>query len=764
MPSALVKCYGLEVTLSTRHRHFAAVLLFFFLFLTACNPRGPAGAGSKSASGASIRAVPVSDDGFAAAVHRLLRDGKGSPDRLGLLAGVMARQFGHASERFAAGQQEGGIASMTGAFLLARTGEYQVELVAGAEPALASAISVVAPRGDEGRAVAFMTMRNSLLPPNAPTRRDNEEHLAALRTWMRDTRKRGGLEALGSEQRVQTIRFIVEPTAETMTAARDATVRWIEQAIRSNEGRRTGAIRPRREELIEEFRAVRSGAESLVELYLRNGDAVGAFGEIERTAARKVTPPSLYDRLERAANGGDAAAWRDLLAWLWSPERKDSLGPPGSEGDTELSVDPNLLKAALFGTAVEAYRLDPTASDVSVALATLLLQYGLPEAAPLVLADGTVTRPTAAILSRALGIVLQSILREEAADDVKTARRVYAACDPLLSLAAKPEWRGKVEPGVARLRLAMGSIETRAGNLAAAKPLLESSIFFEPSVEALVTLAAIERQAGKPDAALVQLSRALATPEAKQNPLSAGEAQLNIYEVHKDMGAADKAKAALVSALTVTLEARKRANNAVTKGHAERLLARVLFRFSDAAGAARATERAFVAAGQDKRELSATVLEAAQRAFLRKDVAAARAAVNRGLAGELPDDDLVYAALWLLFTERDAKARSDGTATRALASIKDDGRWPSRLAAWGLGRTKEADLHAAARTMGQKTEAAFYTALSHKIAGDGAADKALAEVAKSPAIDLVEVQLARDLLLGPARFTNGPMPTGISIP
>jgi tetratricopeptide (TPR) repeat protein len=367
-------------------------------------------------------------------------------------------------------------------------------------------------------------------------------------------------------------------------------------------------------------------------------------------------------------------------------------------------------------------------------------------------------------LSRSLALVLETIRAEDGADDSATARRVYANAEPLLTLAARPEWRGKVEPSAARLRLAMGTIELRAGNLAAAKPLLEGSVALDPSVDAHVYLAGIERQAGKPEAALAQLTRALSSPEAKQNPLSAADTHLNIFEVQKDIGATDKANAALASALGLTLEARKRASNTVTKGHAERLLARVLFRFSDTAGAARATERAFVAAGQDKRELAATVLDAAQRAFLRKDLAAARAAVNRGLAGELADDDLVYAALWLLFTEKDAKARSDGTAARALASIKDDGRWSSRLSLWGLGRLKDADLVAAARTVGQKTEASFYTALGRKVAGDGAADKALAEVAKSPAIDLIEVQLARDLLAGPSRFSNGPTPPGVAIP
>src|SRR5450432_334380 len=126
--------------------------------------------------------------------------------------------------------------------------------------------------------------------------------------------------------------------------------------------------------------------------------------------------------------------------------------------------------------------------------------------------------------------------------------------------------------------------------------------------------------------------RALGTEEAKQNPLSAGEAELDVFEIQKDLGATDKAKLALSSALSATLDARQRAANPASKGHAERLLARILFRFSDLAGASRATERAFVAAGQDKQELAATVLDAAQRAFLKKDVTAARAAVNRGLA------------------------------------------------------------------------------------------------------------------------------------
>jgi tetratricopeptide (TPR) repeat protein len=712
-----------------------------------------------------VHPVAVSDEEFAASVHRLLRDSRTTPDRLGLLAGVVSRQLTHSGERFATGQQERGLASLGGAFYLVRTGEFRNEMLSGGGPALSSAISLVAPRGDEGRAVALLSMQSSLIAPGTPARRDNDEHLAALRTWMKDTRKSGSLESLGAEQRIQALRSMVEPTAESLSTAREATVRWIDQSLRMSEDRKNGALRPRREDALEAFRAFRSGAESLAALYLRHGDAAGALADLNRTASvDKITPPSLRMRLENVANGGGARAWRDLLGWLWSPERKDSPNPAGTEGDPEFNIDPNLLRGAIFGTAVEAYRLDPRSSDVSFALATMLVQLGMPEAAPPVLADAVLPQSPPDLVSGALGLVLKAIQNEEEADDIATARRIYAAAEPLITIAAKPEYKGKLAPGVPQLRLAMGILETRAGNLAAARPLLESSASTDPTVEALVTLAAIDRQAGKTDAALAQLARALSTPEAKQNPLSAGEAHLNVFEIQKDIGASDKAKAALASALGATLDARKRASSPMAKGHSERLLARVLFRFSDSAGAARATERAFLLAGQDKHELAATVLEAAQRAFLKKDVAGARAAIGRGLSAELDDDDLVYGALWLLFTEKDAKARPDGTATRALASIRDDGRWPSRLAQWGLGKIKDADLLAAARTTSQKTEAAFYTALAKRIAGENTADSALAEVAKSSAIDLVEVQLARELLSGPSRFANGPVPTGVTIP
>ena len=200
-------------------------------------------------------------------------------------------------------------------------------MLTGAEPALSSAIAVIAPRGDEARAVALLAMQNGLVAPNSPARRDNDEHMAALRTWMRDIRRENGLAAAGDEQRVQATRSLVEPTAESLRAAREATVQWIDRALRMKDDGR-GLPRAHAARTRSKPSASFSGAETLAALYLRHGDAAGALTEIERTP-RLARSPRL--RCTSASTALPTAATPRLGAssWLgcWSPERKDSPGP-----------------------------------------------------------------------------------------------------------------------------------------------------------------------------------------------------------------------------------------------------------------------------------------------------------------------------------------------------------------------------------------------------------------------------------------------------
>src|SRR6185436_7608224 len=139
------------------------------------------------------------------------------------------------------------------------------------------------------------------------------------------------------------------------------------------------------------------------------------------------------------------------------------------------------------------------------------------------------------------------------------------------------------------------------------------------------------------------------------------------------------------------------------------LLGHVLGGFGDGTASAKVMDRAMEIAGEDRLALSSTVLDAIGHAFVRKDLAAARAALRKGLDAGIRDEDLVYGGLCVQFLEREQKAASDGTAEQALRRATTRGAWTGKLAAWANGRLSEADLTAAAQSASQRIEAAFYT-------------------------------------------------------
>ncbi len=128
-----------------------------------------------------------------------------------------------------------------------------------------------------------------------------------------------------------------------------------------------------------------------------------------------------------------------------------------------------------------------------------------------------------------------------------------------------------------------------------------------------------------------------------------------------------------------------------------------------------------------------------------------------------PTRILVYLALWVQSLEREQHARTNGVAERVLASIGDDGRWASRLAAFGRGKIDAAALSHAATSPSRKEEALFYAALERRAKGDAAGAKpGLAQVATGPGVDLLESQMARELV-GTA-LPPVPPPAGLTLP
>jgi hypothetical protein len=192
-------------------------------------------------------------------------------------------------------------------------------------------------------------------------------------------------------------------------------------------------------------------------------------------------------------------------------------------------------------------------------------------------------------------------------------------------------------------------------------------------------------------------------------------------------------------------------------------LADVLERYGDRLGANRAVDRARDAARNDHAQLSATLLDAARRALVLQDVEAGRRALRHALDQDLDDEDLLYAALWVKLLQARAAVPSDGSVEEALIRVDSEAAWIEALRDWARGSVSNAQLLARATSPVQRTEAEFYAALGGALA-EPAQLAQLASVAKSPAIELVEVRIAQELVLAQKNLPRPVLPQGIEIP
>jgi tetratricopeptide (TPR) repeat protein len=710
-------------------------------------PRPPAG---------PVQPEAVGEEAFARSVEALFRQDQPTAQRQSLLAGVVQRQMAHAVERLKARHTDRGLATVLGGLYLIRTGEYRPEMLQGpGEEALALAAAVVASSGDEGRAQALYGLHQGVLPEQHPARRDLQEHLDALQRWISEQSEKPGIgpaEAAGMRQRRAVARSLLEPTEEALRDARAAIQQWVDAGLVFQSQYRAAPRAPmRREEMVEGVRSISSGAATLTALLLRHGDIGAAAQSLDLAPFRQVAPQGLAQRLNAAAREDDPDAWRELLDLLVRAQDRDE----------ETSVDRTLVQAAAFRVAADLYRRDPGSVDIALYLATALAAHGMPEVAPVVLTEPARKHPDARVLSQAIELVAGSMLREEESDDPASARRTFAASAALLELADQPSLKGRVRPSPARVRLMAAGIEARSGELMAAREQLTASARDEPTAEAWRALAEIARQLGSPKNALEHLTQLGNSPEAQRDPLVRADALLLASDLQRDLGAREKAREEALKAYQLVLGARQaNSGGPANLARAERLLARVLDRLDDSAGAARASERALLLARGDARQFAVTALETMARAYVSRDLKLARKVGQDTFGVQLRDDELVYVALWLQTLERELGARPDGTAVKLLDSVEQGTRWSGRLASWAQGKLSSEALSAAARTPGQRTEALFYRALAQRAAGKTSdAEAGLREVVKAPTLDLMEAQIARDLLAGNDRKLPGPLPS-----
>jgi tetratricopeptide (TPR) repeat protein len=708
----------------------------------------------------------IGDDAFAVAVHDLLVSEPGTAERSVRLGAVEARQMARADARFRAHASERGLAAVSGGLYLVRAGEpVQGSLGPHGVDALRGAVKELSARGDEGRARALYDLLLQIAPE--PDRRDLRAHVAALEAWTRDAVASGGpVASAGGLERAAVHRRLLEPSQEALTDAAGATTEWIQRAVTLRDKFRKTRQQPPRDEGAEAWRALETGPVVLAALYLRDADMAGAMAALDRAQARELLEserPPFAQALEAAAKEGSVDRCIDLLHQL-----RPLTGREPAHADEDFQDDRDLFGAAAFGVAAECYRLDPTVPEVALTLGVALEELGMAEATPAVLVEATKAHPESRVASEALTLLLDAMASEEEAGDADAARRAFRAAQPLLAVASDKALVGKVHPGAARVRAAMGEIELREGRLDDARVLLKQSADEEPSGGVLLSLARIEWRDAQTQASLDHLRAALETRDAARDPALRGEILLTISDVTREKGDVAGARTPLNQALKELVESRRGPageGGASGRARVERVLSRVLDRFGAAQPAQRALERAYEAAPGDKRQLTQTVELLIGRAFVRGDLATAREGLRRALAADLDGDDLVYFSLWVKLLERQLHQASDGTADRVLASVPDDGRWAAVLARFGEGKLKGEDLVARATTPIQKYEALFYAAMDHRAAGDAkGTDDLLRQVVAGTGLELSEVTLARDMLDTSRPQVGGPLPPDVSIP
>lgn len=710
---------------------------------------GQSGGAKDPLSHVAIAMVDLDAARVAPSIRDLLADAELSPDRLNRLASVVKAQLARARLHFERGHADEGMRATHGALFLIRSPEFRADLFRGSERTLLYAGDYVARLGDEGQALAFYQLAEGVLVDPAG-KRVVQEHLAALHVWQETANQRGTMQAASAEHRVAVHRALIATSRANVEFANSSSLAWLNRAI--VEGRRDSAPATffEHDERMEARRAVMTSALSLAALHVRDGNPTGALNALAVEPLASAANERLVSRLE-AAEEGTPEAWADLFGLFESA---------GNTENAALSGD--LARGASFGAAVSLFRLEPDALRATVPLATLLVEHGMADVAPLILGDVVSRESEGPELEWSLRLVFGALTRAERSGDLAMARRVFDNAAPLLELS-KMEAHASLSPSAADFHYAMGALESRAGELERARPHLVAAVGLAPSRDALRLLSAIDRQRGDLQAALASVRGITEITHREGDRVGEAHAALLSFELQRDAGQAAAAEASLGHALQLALEARDVARTGTEIATSETLLAEVLEHYGALDAAARAFDRAYDSAQHDLGRLTTALLDGARRALTHWDSAAARTVLRRAIDSQIAPDDLVYVALWTRLTE--ARAGSvDGTVEEALAGVESSNDWTLALRDWGRGAISDQTLLARAEGIVERTEADFYVALSaFARAGKGALPK-LDRVAGSTAIELIEVRIARDFLTRQRGAAQPSLPTGVAIP
>ncbi len=723
-----------------------------------CTGAQTASGKASSPSPVHVAVEPLSEEQFVQQVATLLKEGDHDPDRLRELGAVVHHTLSRAGHYFERGLEDQALQTVMGAFFLVRSGELHPKTLQGQGTVLLQAADAAARRGDEGRARAWYELVREC--GDGATAKRAGEHIQALSQWEADTRRDGSMQSVSAQRLAAMKRALVRRDAQSVEQAREAVVTWVERAVEASQNDEPIQSIFDHDERMAARLAFIAGAQNMIALYLRDGDAGGALAALNTDTMAAVTEPRWMTGLIAAAEG-NGEAWLDWFRRFQAAVEQPEL------------FDPDVARGALWGSAVELYRAQPNSLGATLPVASLLVEHGMADVAPLLLVSAydegkekpdTDAQEKQMVERQALRLLFEALLRSERNEDLPLARRVFDNAAPIIDRYQAPT--DSQGPAAVDFYELMGSLETRAGHLDRAYTHLERAVELRPSIESFRLLSSIERHREEYKPALATLERLLALAEAERLPLATVQGLLMSYDVLLDQGQAEVAPRFLEKALQELLALRQHSSTPRIAAAIERNLAEVLERYGQLDAARRASERARDASLSDGAQLTNVLLDESRRALTFGDLAHGRLALRHALEANLEDSALVYAALWQRLLELRVNAASDGTVEEALSRVAGSDGWVAALRDWGLGDLSDAALLGRAETAVQRVEARFYASMRRHFQQQTEDSRAaLQAIAASPTIELIEVRIARDLTsAGAATGTQPALPAGVTLP
>jgi len=714
-------------------------------FVSACSP---------AATVPPVAPVVVSDkpaaviapSEFAKQAHFVLLTKERDEKTKLLLAGTVQYQLQRAEKLFAAGFNQEAEDVVAGALLLLRHDDELISATRGRDRALLNAGHAAARAGNAGRAEALYELTLAVTQ-DAETKKDVEEHLAAISGWYETTAGETSLEQVGNQVRRELSRSVVDPRAEIFLNAQGSVISWMRAALSSRAGENKISSRKERELALEAYRAIRSGGPAMIALSARQGTPAGAISALEEADLEQALPPELRALLEATVADDLPEAWHALFRQL------ENLR---SEGGSETRLPRYVADGAALWAAIQLYRSAPGDLQSAMPLSMVLVEFGMTEVASSLLAQNSTNDTSPEAINWSLSLIMRGLLELSRTDQLEAARRSFQEAKPLLARASAKNTRA---PGLARAQALMAALEGRHGFVERSRHLLESSTKEEPHAASLQKLARLQEQAGDKEKALSSLKLAIRHAQSAGDLLEESRAEESVYRLLRGTRSKATAKDALTRSLKRVTVLRNMGLPSGQSAAVERHYARVLEYFGRSREVRAAYGRALDASRGNAMELEITLTDMARAAMTYGDLTLARLATEKALSLGLPEENSIYIALWLSLLEAELKEVPDGLAHQILTDAHDVSGWLRQLREWGKGRINSKELTAKAKGIPNKTEAEFYSALA-----GGRDPRLLGKVAESAAIDLIEVRIAQDLLARQKEPAPVAWPEGLELP